>query len=102
MLLFSESQTRLLIFLKFPTQPSITWLARAPGIFGSLLSRKLELAHQPSMKITMYFRGGAEEMTIYVAIQKSMEEVKCYAIVNIMTLILEDMDSSVPLDNQQL
>ena len=67
------------------------------------------------MKITMYFRGGAEEMTIYVqyrnqwrkssdicAIQKSMEEVKCYAIVNIMTLILEDMDSCVLLDNRQL
>ena len=47
--------------------------------------REIELAHQPSMIITMYFCGGAEEMTIYDVIQKSMEEVKCYAIVNIIT-----------------
>ena len=59
----------------------------ASKIFGDLRlkSRNLELAHQPSMIITMYFYGGAEEMTMYDAIQKSMEKVKCYAIVNIMT-----------------
>ena len=54
------------------------------------------------MTIYVQYRNQWRKSSDICAIQKSMEEVKCYAIVNIMTLILEDMDSCVLLDNRQL